>query len=92
MIIFVIGAISKIIATFLTYPYTLIRTKQHISKDQKHTIWQTFLEEINKNGVRGLFTGMKAKILQSVLNSAILLMVYERTNLTLLKILAKNKK
>lgn len=32
LVIFIIGAISKIIATIITYPYTLIRTKQHVSK------------------------------------------------------------
>ena len=52
-------------------------------------MWQTFLKEMEKNGVSGLYTGMNAKILQSVLNSAILLMVYERTHLTLSKVFKK---
>lgn len=42
LLIFIIGAISKIISTLITYPYTLIRTKQHINKNQ--TIFQTFLK------------------------------------------------
>lgn len=32
LLIFIIGAISKIVATLITYPYTLIRTKQHVNK------------------------------------------------------------
>lgn len=50
---------------------------------------QTFLRELQSNGFAGLFTGMKAKIIQSVLNSAILLMIYERTALVLTKMLTK---
>lgn len=32
LVIFLIGALSKIIATIVTYPYTLVRTKQHVNK------------------------------------------------------------
>jgi len=35
LIVFVIGAISKIIATFCTYPYTLLRTRQQIKTDKR---------------------------------------------------------
>ncbi len=34
-VIFAIGAISKILATFCTYPYTLLRTRQQILKSKK---------------------------------------------------------
>lgn len=35
LIIFMIVAISKIISTLCTYPITVIRTKQHVNKDDK---------------------------------------------------------
>lgn len=34
LMIFLIGAISKIISTLITYPYTTIRTKQHVNKKE----------------------------------------------------------
>ena len=34
LLIFFIGAVSKVISTILTFPYTVIRTKQHISKSR----------------------------------------------------------
>jgi len=41
--IFVIGAISKIIATLFTYPYTLLRTRQQIkTKEQKLSLTDVF--------------------------------------------------
>jgi len=43
--IFVIGAISKIIATIFTYPYTLLRTRQQIKADKsKYTLMNVFME------------------------------------------------
>lgn len=35
LVVFLIGAISKILATFCTYPYTLLRTRQQIKTDIK---------------------------------------------------------
>ena len=35
-IIFLIGAISKIVATIITYPYTLLRTRQQIKTEKGH--------------------------------------------------------
>lgn len=35
LVIFLIGAISKMISTLCTYPLTVIRTKQHISVEKK---------------------------------------------------------
>lgn len=43
--IFIIGAISKIVATLFTYPYTLLRTRQQIKKDKaSYTLMQVFEE------------------------------------------------
>jgi hypothetical protein len=35
VVVFLIGAISKILATLFTYPYTLLRTRQQIVKGSK---------------------------------------------------------
>lgn len=77
LVIFIIGAISKIISTLCTYPLTVVRTKQHISKEKRQ--WQHIVKEIiGKDGVRGLFKGVEPKLIQTVLNSALLLMLFEK--------------
>lgn len=83
--IFIFGAISKIITTLITYPYTLIRTRQH-SSQVKVSLLEVLESELRKNGFLGLFSGISAKLIQTVLNSAILLMLYERTHIILTKL------
>ncbi len=57
LIIFIIGAISKMISTLFTYPLTVIRTKQHISVEKKR--WQKIVKDIIKSeGIKGLFKGI----------------------------------
>ncbi len=69
------GAISKLISTICTYPITVIRTKQHINREKKN--WTKILEEIiHSDGIKGLFKGLKPKLIQTVLNSALLLMLF----------------
>ncbi|CAA0834762.1 Peroxisomal adenine nucleotide carrier 1 [Striga hermonthica] len=82
---FVLGAVSKCIATCLTYP--AIRCKVMIQsaesdegKDEHarktvfgalHAIWE-------KEGLLGFFKGLQAQILKTVLSSALLLMIKEK--------------
>lgn len=85
LVIFLIGAISKILATLFTYPYTLLRTRQQIKKDKsEYTLMQVFREILEKEGFAGVFKGLTPKLIQTTLNSALLLMIYEKIR-TLLK-------
>ncbi|KAJ0981545.1 hypothetical protein J5N97_009800 [Dioscorea zingiberensis] len=84
---FLVGAISKSVATVLTYPAirckVMVQTSseennaQAKSKSPKtmmnalHTIW-------SKEGVPGFFKGLQAQILKTVLSSALLLMIKEK--------------
>jgi adenine nucleotide transporter 17 len=47
VIIFLIGAVSKMISTMCTYPLTVIRTKQHISVEKKP--WRKIVKDILKS-------------------------------------------
>ncbi len=77
LVIFIIGAISKMISTLCTYPLTVIRTKQHICVDKKK--WSTIAKNIIKaDGIKGLYHGIEPKLIQTVLNSALLLMLFEK--------------
>ena len=85
--VFLIGAISKIIATFFTYPYTLLRTRQQIKTAKKgETLGSVFREILEKEGFKGVFKGLTPKLIQTTLNSALLLMSYEKIRVELNKL------
>lgn len=93
---FLIGAAAKAFATVLTYPLQLVQTKQrHRSKhvncpstskqvagNEEIGMIQMILNIIRNQGFKGLFRGMEAKILQTVLTAALMFMAYEKINNT----------
>lgn len=89
LVIFLMGALSKMISTLCTYPITVVRTKQHISvgKDKWSKIVKTI---VSNEGFKGLFKGIEPKLFQTVLNSALLLMLFERIKQILLTYFAKS--
>ncbi|XP_054733267.1 peroxisomal membrane protein PMP34 isoform X1 [Anastrepha obliqua] len=89
---FVIGALAKAFATLLTYPLQLIQTKQrhHTRKSSAAeqysndgaSMIEIMLSILQHNGFKGLFRGLEAKILQTVLTAALMFMVYEKVAAT----------
>ncbi|XP_042516676.1 peroxisomal adenine nucleotide carrier 1-like [Macadamia integrifolia] len=90
---FVLGAVSKSIATFLTYP--AIRCKVMIqaadpdcdgSKEAKpkssKTVSSVLCSIWKREGLLGFFKGLHAQILKTVLSSALLLMIKEKITRT----------
>ncbi|XP_036336440.1 peroxisomal membrane protein PMP34 [Rhagoletis pomonella] len=84
---FGIGALAKAFATVLTYPLQLVQTKQRHRTNQssttKHTSSDASMVEImlsilKHQGFKGLFRGLEAKILQTVLTAALMFMAYEK--------------
>ncbi|GFP99906.1 peroxisomal adenine nucleotide carrier 1 [Phtheirospermum japonicum] len=86
---FVLGAVSKCIATCLTYP--AIRCKvmiQSANSDEKNdvkarpesrkTVSGALHAIWEKEGMLGFFKGLQAQILKTVLSSALLLMIKEK--------------
>ncbi|XP_077246170.1 peroxisomal adenine nucleotide carrier 1-like isoform X2 [Tasmannia lanceolata] len=86
---FLLGAISKSIATILTYP--AIRCKVMIqasdskdaprgiqSKPPPKTVMNTLYAIWKREGLLGFFKGLQAQILKTVLSSALLLMIKEK--------------
>ncbi|KAI9149839.1 hypothetical protein H9P43_010018 [Blastocladiella emersonii ATCC 22665] len=71
--IFVLGAIAKLAATGITYPYVLIKTRlQNSRTSQSKTILDEFREILRTEGVKGLYKGIETKIVQSVLTASLL--------------------
>jgi len=48
LITFIIGALSKIVATFFTYPYTLLRARQHVKGERDLPLFEVFKDVLDK--------------------------------------------
>uniref|UniRef100_W8BL00 Peroxisomal membrane protein PMP34 n=1 Tax=Ceratitis capitata TaxID=7213 RepID=W8BL00_CERCA len=94
---FLIGALAKAFATVLTYPLQLVQTKQRHRANTTQAnkpstsinpipndanMMEIMLSIIQHYGFRGLFRGLEAKILQTVLTAALMFMVYENITST----------
>lgn len=82
-IFFAIGAIAKTIATSLTYPLQLVQTKlRHGDKypnlPPNAGTLQILFYILKKQGIVGLYKGMEAKLLQTVLTTALMFLAYEK--------------
>ncbi|KAE8573657.1 peroxisomal membrane protein PMP34 [Halyomorpha halys] len=90
---FVFSAISKVAATVLTYPVQLAQAKQrhgnseHMNKD----MIKILLYILRKDGLNGLFKGMEAKILQTVLTTALMFTCYEKIAAFVFQLMAYRK-
>lgn len=74
--IFLSGAISKAISTIITFPYQVIRTNVQLNKNKNIT--QVIKLIYENNNLLGFFKGIGPKLTQTVLNSALMLVMYER--------------
>ncbi|KAI8868425.1 mitochondrial carrier [Ramicandelaber brevisporus] len=79
---FLLGAISKLIATTITYPYIVVKSRMQLrqSKDAKlryNSVMDGIQKIIKQESFAGLFRGIKAKLVQSVLTAAFLFMSKE---------------
>jgi len=74
---FVMGAIAKAIATIVTYPYQVVQSRLRMQENQSTSPQACLWDIIENEGVIGLFSGMGTKMIQTVLNSAIMFAIYE---------------
>lgn len=87
--VFVIGAIAKAVATTVTYPLqtvqSILRFGQHRQQAEQSRLMSslkgvTYLlhNRVRIYGVLGLFKGLEAKLLQTVLTAALMFLIYEK--------------
>ncbi|EOA31053.1 hypothetical protein CARUB_v10014204mg [Capsella rubella] len=91
---FVLGAVSKSVATVLTYPAIRCKvmiqaaddSKENETKKPRRRTRKTILGVVyaiwRKEGMLGFFKGLQAQILKTVLSSALLLMIKEKITAT----------
>ncbi|MED6253785.1 hypothetical protein ATANTOWER_001760 [Ataeniobius toweri] len=100
--IFLIGAIAKAIATTATYPLQTIQAILRFGQykgDGKgglmgsiSNIFFLFMDRIKKYGFLGLYKGLEAKLLQTVLTAALMFVVYEKITAATFRVMGLNKK
>ncbi|EOA88643.1 hypothetical protein ACJQWK_02046 [Exserohilum turcicum] len=71
---FYLGALGKLLATSITYPYITVKSRMHVAgKDgPRESMMTTFRRIIREEGYTGLYGGIGPKVTQSVITAAFL--------------------
>ncbi|KAL7750428.1 hypothetical protein RI367_004202 [Sorochytrium milnesiophthora] len=75
---FVLGALSKLAATSITYPYIVVKSRMQLRQSKTddsaryNSVFDGFQKILRKEGVKGLYKGIETKLVQSVLTAALL--------------------
>lgn len=75
---FLIGAAAKAVATLITYPLQLAQARQRHGSDGKISTAALLLTILKQKGPAALFSGLEAKLLQTVLTAALMFVTYEK--------------
>ncbi|KAI8187053.1 Peroxisomal membrane protein PMP47A [Colletotrichum sp. SAR11_239] len=94
-IAFFLGALGKLFATSVTYPYITVKSQMHVAGngEKKEGMSQAISRVIKEEGYAGLYKGIGPKVTQSVLTAAFLFafkdVLYEQT--VKLRLLSKKR-
>ncbi|KAI9774893.1 MAG: hypothetical protein M1840_000109 [Geoglossum simile] len=69
---FFLGAIGKLMATSITYPYITVKSRMHVAGKEKVTMSEGLKRIVRGEGWQGLYKGIGPKITQSVITAAFL--------------------
>jgi solute carrier family 25 (peroxisomal adenine nucleotide transporter), member 17 len=76
---FVGGAAAKLVATVVTYPLQLTQNLLRMQEDDEYAgTWDCLTKVYKSDKMAGLFAGMRAKLLQTVLTAAFTFLTYEQ--------------
>lgn len=75
---FVAGAMAKTIATVMTYPLQLTQTVLRLDNSAYSGIMDCLIKLYRRAGYKEWYTGMRAKLLQTVLTAAFTFLTYEQ--------------
>jgi len=97
---FFAGAVAKAVATILTYPIQLAQSRQRSGHGKvvgektdngRNNIVTVLMKVYESDGLKGIFSGIEAKLLQTVLTAAFHFMCYEQIKAFIFSVLARNK-
>lgn len=78
---FLMGLIAKLVATLVTYPYLVVKTRAQSKvfnvKDYSSSV-RSLIMILETEGISGLFAGLPSKLTATLLSSAIMFTVYEQ--------------
>ena len=78
---FVLGAVSKMAATFCTYPVVRSKTLMNASDEsEEKSVLHVTLDVYQNEGISGLYRGIRPTLAKGVLQSAFMLMVREQVD------------
>lgn len=75
---FTLGAMAKGIATLITYPLQLAQTVLRLKDNGYRGTLDCLLKLLKRGGLKEWYTGIRAKLLQTVLTSAFMFLTYEQ--------------
>ncbi|CAH1114349.1 unnamed protein product [Psylliodes chrysocephalus] len=84
---FLLGALSKTIATIITYPLQVAQTRQRLTRGPRMSTAALLLMMIKKDGPSALFKGLESKMWQTVFATALMFTTYEKVTQLVFKIL-----
>ncbi|XP_030839812.1 peroxisomal membrane protein PMP34 [Strongylocentrotus purpuratus] len=94
---FLIGALAKTMATLCTYPLQVVQSKLRYGKEKEthkgsmiRNIGAVLTHIIATQGKWGLYKGLEAKLLQTVLTAALMFLCYEKISRFIFVILRAN--
>ncbi|KAI9840776.1 MAG: hypothetical protein M1837_001306 [Sclerophora amabilis] len=72
--VFYLGAIGKLLATSITYPYITVKSRMHVAgkDDEKVKMLDSLKRIVRDEGWSGLYKGIGPKVTQSVITAAFL--------------------
>lgn len=92
---FLIGAMAKAFATITTYPLQLVQTRlrsgaKEASIGDDVGVLEMMVHILKADGFSGLFRGIEAKLLQTVLTAALMFATYEKIATVVMSILLRS--
>ena len=71
---FFLGAIGKLLATSITYPYITVKSRMHVASKEgpQDGMLQSLKRVVREEGWGGLYKGIGPKVMQSVITAAFL--------------------
>ncbi|KAF4522934.1 hypothetical protein B566_EDAN012629 [Ephemera danica] len=95
--VFCVGAMAKAFATITTYPLQLVQTKlrhghNYPNLKKNANMIELTVYIIRLSGVKGMFKGMEAKILQTILTAALMFVAYEKITAFVFQLMRMDRK